>query len=147
MNLRRLRYRWAPQYAWGRLKLWVKDPFIVKVDIYERTRIEHRAFPYRLKITALPLSAQERIDQGGVVHFERGCHHLTEPLVVSTDGVSIIGAHLQNHGAEACLKMDLPTVECEEFGCHGQETGSERGPVGSKAPADPHKTGFDKDQP
>lgn len=47
-----------------RLWWWFKDPFIVKVDIYEHTRIEHRAFPYRMKMSAVE-SVQELVDRGG----------------------------------------------------------------------------------
>lgn len=90
---------------WSRFKLWVKDPFIVKVDIYERTRIEHRAFPYRLKMTALPQSAQQRLDEGGVVEFEKGVHHLTESLVISKPNTHVIGAHLQNHGDIVAIRI------------------------------------------
>lgn len=88
-----------------RLIRWYKDPFIVKHDYYEHTHIEHRVFPYRLRITRVP-SAQECLDKGGLVQFPQGTFHLTEALVVTQPHTTIIGAYLQNHNpVDACLRI------------------------------------------
>lgn len=75
------RWRAAPR----RFKQWFMDPFTAKVHYHERTRIEHRVFPYRLRITAVE-SLQDRlyhIRNGGTLCVPDGVHFLTSTLDLS----------------------------------------------------------------
>lgn len=79
-----------------RLWHWYIEPFKVRVDYYEHTRIEHRVFPHRLRVSTVE-SFQERLDRGGMVRVPDGTWHVTESLNVTIPNTSIVGARIQGH--------------------------------------------------
>lgn len=103
MNLRLHR----PSIASGlhRLRRWFLDPFTVKIDIHDHTRVEHRAFPYRLRLQAVE-SVQEIVDRGDLVLMPAGTIHLTETIRVSKP-TSIFGGHLLGHGHVTCFTVEM----------------------------------------
>lgn len=79
-------YPWTFQMLKARLINWYRDPFITHVDIYEHTKIEHRCFPYKLRLSKVE-SLQERIDKGGIVTLGKGNFRITEPIVMRPGSV------------------------------------------------------------
>jgi len=103
-------WRYSPRWQARRLRGWWTAPFRTRVDFYEHTRIEHRVFPYKLRVSVVE-SAQERIDRGGLVRFPAGTFHLTSPLMVTRPHTTIQDAHLAVHGAHA---IEVPHASGEE---------------------------------
>lgn len=89
---------------WYRLHRWYIDPFRTKVHYHEATRIEHRQWPYKLKLQAVePL--QDRInrvaaDGGGTVMGGEGTYLLSRGITVppSAERLGLVGFHLDGRG-------------------------------------------------
>jgi hypothetical protein len=86
-----------------RLKQWWLDPFTTKIHFYEDTRIEHRQFPYKLKVQAVePLRDKIRrvSDQGGgVVSVAPGVHLMRQGLdLTGCKDIALVGMNFQGVG-------------------------------------------------
>lgn len=117
MNLQQLRYR--NTYEWYARRLWARasDPFRTKIDIYDRARIEHRAFPHKVKLNGLPETIHQQLARGGTVIPEGGRHHLTEPLRMPS-GATLRGAHVRSHGPIPCVLVQNNVTHICISCCH-----------------------------
>jgi hypothetical protein len=79
------------------------EPFRTKTDVYERTMVRHRQFPYMLKITALPETMQEALERHGALRLGPHRFHLTDSVKL-TGGQTLAaqaGSVLQSHSRYA----------------------------------------------
>jgi hypothetical protein len=76
------------------------DIFRVHVTIHERTRIIHRAFPYKLEIQPIPKSIHERVATEQNVQLEKAVY-----LIDKTINVTLSNQTIQGIGPETAIRM------------------------------------------
>lgn len=123
--LRHLNRKYGVLPSYPKLKRWFMNPFTMKIDVYEHTHIEHRAFPYRLRVQS-GRSLQEQVDSG----YARGhgeTYHLTEPIVIRGNGTALRDLNLRGHGNLTAIEVDPDNSGASEGSDHCASEGSDRG--------------------
>lgn len=85
---------------------WYAEPFRTQRWTHDRTYIEFRRFPLRLRIQAIE-STQERLDRGGVVMARPGVEFVTRPLTIHHSiPTTVVGHNLFLRGdADSAMKI------------------------------------------
>ena len=93
-------------------------PFQTTTYFHHHLKITYRPFPPIFRTEPIPKSIQELVDQGGVVYLPEGVHLITDPITITKNHTSLVGAYLQFLGAKNVIYIPSSKKNISVVGVH-----------------------------